>query len=295
MKFHSVVVVMCLLITQSVYSQKKLITTHGDTVLVVNVTQDEDFVFFTKYGSDRGQQKIPKSLVSEIISIATDGSIILRAGDMSRELVEKLAETRFANLNFTKEIVDFIINNPQNPEVLVYLSFVKYLEEDLNFEKALVTNEQLMQVNSVASSICDIVLAQLEIGEFESDLAAVGKYPCALSFSFCDGSVYRYELKVNVTGMTNYSKKFRKIFQRDILNNLNHSTSENLKLDRLPLVMTEKEIQMYIDSSETKPHEGIFELFSSESNTAEYKIGKEHEVLILCNIDYKDRVPMSCN
>lgn len=198
-------------------------------------------------------------------------------------LKQKLTGIKYVRLFVNDDVVqsykNIIGNAASSKDLEVVNGFVDYVREDLN-KGFVMTEEQKKQANMLSSSLCDFVNVVYEIGVFKRDLGAIGSYPLTVYFVFCDGSQYKFKKIVGVSGTTDYRKVFRNAFS-SIINlkstkkiKYDYKESNRLTLKNNPIVIDYKSFNYYLDTCKTlQKSEGVYELFSTENQTPNYKLG----------------------
>lgn len=198
-----------------------------------------------------------------------------------QDLVDRLMGTRFADMQFTPEMVNLVINNPNSSESQVLLAFVDYLKEFVAMKQVAVSPSQHDELYSMAPSQCDIVGAGIEMGEFKSDFLAVGRIPTTMVFGFCDQVVYKVQMTVGVNGNTNPYKRFKRAFYETLSTN-KKDTKYRLTL---PTGFKMDNAEKLAREAQSLKIEGVYELFEANGPTPEkvaiYKDGETIRLLHL--------------
>lgn len=196
---------------------------------------------------------------------------------------QKLSGVKYVRLITTKDLVEIYKNNMStgnvSADLLVAVGFSDYVSNDL--KKAFVlTDEQIEMSYADAKSSCDFVLTEYSIGDFVSDFGAIGRLPLTVTFTFCDGSAHTFTKDVKVNGLSNYRIAFRKGFNNiinlefDKTNYWMYNVDNRLKMPSNPLIIEHDKFMQHLDTSKlVMKNEGVFELFSSDDKTANYKVG----------------------
>jgi hypothetical protein len=198
-------------------------------------------------------------------------------------LKQKLSGVRFVYLFKSEDVKEIYKNIEGNAKVsgdlLVVLGFKDYVETDL--EKGFVmTDEQYVFASNDAKSFCDFVIVQYSVGTFIRDFGAIGRYPLTVDFVFCDGSNYSFTRNVKVTGTSNYRNVFRYAFKSIVDREISfnkywiYTEGNRLRMKTNPIIIDYRNFSNYLDTCKTlSKYEGVFELFSSENKTSNYKLG----------------------
>jgi len=188
-------------------------------------------------------------------------------------LISKLRGVQIIDLGYSKAQEEALIHNATSPDAQVLSGLVDYLRDDLGLQ-VIVTEEQREQSIKIAKSQCDYGYVSLDIGAFNSELFAVGNYPVSLTFGFCDATHYTLKTTVPVNGLTNYRRRFYNEFKRMLYFQRRYDPSLKISVPKNKIVLNESDFIKYLqDSIPKSKYEGIFELFSSDNNTAKYRLG----------------------
>lgn len=205
-------------------------------------------------------------------------------------LTQKLCGVKYADFRFSKAQENILINNSTSPDVQILMGIRSYLKNDLGLE-VIITTEQRIQALKISKSLCDYVIVNYELGDFESKFMAVGNIPFTLSFQFCDASAYPFTTKLNVNGLTNYTSLIRSTCQFQFPIARHYNESKVLKMSSNPIVLSLSDFDEYLNTSSSKNiHEGLYQLFSSSETTSNYKIGiyKNNDTLKVIYFDGAD-------
>ena len=187
-------------------------------------------------------------------------------------LQNKISGVKYADLGFSKAQQELIINNANSVDALILMGVRNYLK-DLGLD-VLITEAQRNEAVKLTKSQCDFVKVEYELGEFNSKFMAVGNYPFNFAFQFCDKSIYSFDTKLSVNGLTNYSYLIKSTCQYNFPLNRRYLEAKKLKIANNQIVLTNSEFLKYLDTSTyKKPIEGIYQLLSSDFSTSKYSIG----------------------
>ena len=173
-------------------------------------------------------------------------------------LVNSLRGVKYAFLPIgNKDLVDLIVRNPNSFEAQVISGIVDYLKRDLFLKGVAWTPAQKEELSAIINNPCEAVSVYINEGDFIQDLGAIGRRQgVELGFTFCDGQTYIIKTNFGVSGLTNYSTKYRKHFSKIInLKGLGY----NKDFERVP-----REVSLFIEPEELdkRIHDAIDESIS---------------------------------
>lgn len=190
-------------------------------------------------------------------------------------LVNSLTGVKYAYFpSGNQDLVDYAVRNPNAIDVLIFSDIIEYLNQDFLFDFLAWTPSQKEDLSKVINNPCEVVSVYFNQGEFGDNLGAIGRIQgIELGFTFCDGQSYIIKTDFGVSGLTNYSQKYRKHFSK-ILNL--KGQIYNREYEKIL-----KESSLYIDAEELNkrmsklsldPIEGVYGLFTKIGNWSADKI-----------------------
>ena len=200
-------------------------------------------------------------------------------------LYSKLAQVKYADLLLSKTSVDYIVSRgTKEAQDLVVLS--NFLREDIGLRELIITEDQRKTDYLNCESVCDVVFVSWNIGNFQSDLVAIGRYPVNMKFSFCDGIDIDFSFDINVNG---YTYNLGNAFKRALIKNIGRPDqlmpSEAFGLKKNDIVIDQNGLEEYFKSQKIKNKiEGIYKLYSGTSINSIDKVAiieKDNKLLIV--------------
>lgn len=206
-------------------------------------------------------------------------------------LQQKIQGIKFADLRFSKTQVDFLINNSNSLDAQIILGIIDYFKKDLGIEVIVTTEQRNLAIKSTTSQ-CDFVKLVYETGTFNSTFGAIGTIPFKFSLQFCDQSIYSFDTKLRVSGLTNYANLIRNTCFDKFPLKKGYNKAKRMTISNNPIICTLNSFNKYLDSTRKNEIEGLYRLLSSEDNTSKYTVGlKENKDTI--NIIYFDGADFS--
>jgi hypothetical protein len=153
------------------------------------------------------------------------------------------SDVRYLDFLLNKEQESMMISNPQFRDL--FQRFTDYFKQEFGFTGAIITNNQRTEVYSNRKSICEILLVNLTLGDFQSQFMAVGYYDLKMAFLFCDNQGFVFESQLNVNGATpNFARPVKRGLDKTFRTKPKAiRNSNNLTIQRGEIVSNASEIR----------------------------------------------------
>jgi hypothetical protein len=204
-------------------------------------------------------------------------------------LLAKLEGVKFVRILETQDYIDVVKNQAGNavssPDTRILSGFFNWVNDYLKLGVAFTKEQTEASIKNV-SSFCDYVNAQVIVHPLKQGFFS--SYPVEIVFTFCDNSQYIFDMKVAAVAHNSLESETRSMLRGYLTNKNTYDRNKRLKVKSLPIIISEKDFIYYIDTCKIlQKEEGIFELFSTKSQSSNYKVGIYNSNGILKMICFK--------